>query len=170
MKKILKTFATLCASALLLAGVLSSCGGGKEAKSSSSKTIAGKTFNGIDVSRHQDLTMYLIGDRTQDFDEVYSEINKILEEELNCSLKVEFLSWGEHDTKYSLLFSSQEDFDLIFTASSWCHYEQTVSLGGFAELSEDFIKKYAPNIWQTVPSVAWEQASLKTTLQQCAAI
>ena len=53
------------------------------------------------------VTMYLIGDRTPDFDEVYDKINEILEEKLNCSLKVEFLSWGEHDTKYSLLFSSR---------------------------------------------------------------
>ena len=87
-------------------------------------------------------------------------INEILEEKLNCSLNVEFLSWGEHDTKYSLLFSSQEDFDLIFTASSWCHYEQTVSLGGFAPLSEDFIKTYAPDIWEVVPEMAWEQAKI----------
>ena len=57
--------------------------------------------------------MYLIGDRTPDFDEVYAKINEILEEKLNCSLNVEFLSWGEHDTKYSLLFSSQEDFELV---------------------------------------------------------
>ncbi len=128
--------------------------------SGSGKTVAGKTYHGVDVSKHQDLTMYLIGDRTKDFDEVYAKINEILEEKLNCSLKVEFLSWGEHATKYSLLFSSQEDFDLIFTASSWCHYEQTVSLGGFAELKEDFIKKYAPEIWQTVPAVAWEQAKI----------
>ena len=104
--------------------------------------------------------MYLIGDRTPDFDEVYAKINEILEEKLNCSLNVEFLSWGEHDTKYSLLFSSQEDFDLIFTASSWCHYEQTVSLGGFAPLSEDFIKTYAPDIWEVVPEMAWEQAKI----------
>ena len=94
------------------------------------------------------------------FDEVYAKINEILEEKLNCSLNVEFLSWGEHDTKYSLLFSSQEDFDLIFTASSWCHYEQTVSLGGFAPLSEDFIKAYAPDIWEVVPEMAWEQAKI----------
>lgn len=114
----------------------------------------------VDISEHLDLTMYLIGDRTPDFDEVYGKINEILEEKLNCSLNVEFLSWGDHDTKYSLLFSSQEDFDLIFTASSWCHYEQTVALGGFADLSEEFIQTYAPDIWEVVPEVAWDQAKI----------
>ena len=75
-------------------------------------------------------------------------INEILEEKLNCSLNVEFLSWGEHDTKYSLLFSSQEDFDLIFTASSWCHYEQTVSLGGFAPLSEERMHRISGRLFR----------------------
>ncbi len=114
----------------------------------------------IDTSEHVGLTMYLLGDRTPDFDEVYGKINEILEEKLNCSLNVEFLSWGEHDTKYSLLFSAGEDFDLIFTASSWGHYEQTVSLGGFYPLTEDFIQTYAPGIWETVPEMAWAQAKI----------
>lgn len=116
--------------------------------------------NEVDISEHLDLTMYLIGDRTPDFDEVYGKINEILEEKLNCSLSVEFLSWGDHDTKYSLLFSGGEDFDLIFTASSWCHYEQTVALGGFYPLSEEFIQTYAPDIWEVVPEMAWNQAKI----------
>lgn len=98
----------------------------------------------VDTSEPMELKMYLIGDRTPDFDEVYGKINEILEEKLNCTLSVDFLSWGEHDTKYSLLFSGGEDFDLIFTASSWGHYEQTVALGGFSELTEEDIQTYAP--------------------------
>jgi putative aldouronate transport system substrate-binding protein len=119
-----------------------------------------ETAVGVDTSEHVELKMYLIGDRTADFDEVYGKINEILEEKLNCSLSVDFLSWGEHDTKYSLLFSAEEDFDLIFTASSWCHYEQTVALGGFHPMSEEFVQTYAPDIWKVVPAVAWNQAKI----------
>lgn len=159
-------------------GMLTGCGsdsGSADSGSSNTENTASDTTQTedssaseesltVDTSEHVDLTMYLIGDRTPDFDEVYGEINKILEEKLNCSLSVEFLSWGEHDTKYSLLFSSQEDFDLIFTASSWCHYEQTVALGGFAPMSEEFIKTYAPGIWDVVPDMAWEQAKIDGTI------
>ena len=146
MKKSTKKLVSVLLASAMAAGMLAGCGSGNgkgstgDSKSSSAASgTSGDNLN-ADTSEHVDLTMYLIGDRTPDFDEVYAKINEILEEKLNCSLNVEFLSWGEHDTKYSLLFSSQEDFDLIFTASSWCHYEQTVSLGGFAPLSEDFIK------------------------------
>ncbi len=178
MKKRTKKLLSVLLTTAMTVGMLAGCGSSNTSGNSGSSNDSGSTGNdaatstesgsdassssdlAVDTSEHVDLTMYLIGDRTPDFDEVYGEINKILEDKLNCSLNVEFLSWGEHDTKYSLLFSSQEDFDLIFTASSWCHYEQTVALGGFAALSEDFIKTYAPGIWEVVPEMAWEQAKI----------
>ncbi len=120
----------------------------------------GKTFNGVDISKPVKLKMYLLGDRTADFDKVYEEINKILQEKLNATIDVDFLSWSEHDTKYSLLFAGADEFDLIFTASGWGHYETTVAMGGFYPLAQDFIKTYAPEIWNVVPEVAWSQAEI----------
>ena len=160
-KRIVSVLLTTAMAVGMFAGCGSSAATEGASSDSQGSTAASTTETGaVDTSEHVDLTMYLIGDRTPDFDEVYGKINEILEKKLNCSLNVEFLSWGEHDTKYSLLFSSQEDFDLIFTASSWCHYEQTVALGGFEPLSEDFIKTYAPDIWSVVPEVAWNQAKI----------
>ena len=128
MKKNMKKAAALTLSAVMTAGLLTGCGASDSGASGSAaggsqtqNSNAGQTSGGEttpDLSEHVDLTMYLLGDRTPDFDEVYGEINRLLEEKLNCSINVEFLSWGEHDTKYSLLFSGGEDFDLIFTASS----------------------------------------------------
>lgn len=168
MKKRMKKLISILLTTVMLVVMLVGCSSSKTKDDSTptdNQVNAGASADGeqgetTDTSEHVDLTMYLIGDRTPDFDEVYGKINEILEEKLNCSLNVEFLSWGDHDTKYSLLFSSQQDFDLIFTASSWCHYEQTVALEGFAPLSEEFIKTYAPDIWDVVPEVAWDQAKI----------
>jgi len=115
---------------------------------------------GADLSKPVTLRMYLLGDRSKDFDLVYTEINKILKEKLNATVEVSFLSWGEHAQRYSLLFAGQEDFDLIFTASGWAHYETTASMGGFYPLTESFLQTYAPDIWRTVPAMAWDQAKL----------
>ena len=145
MKKTMRKIAALLLAVVMCVGAFAGCGKSKDTS---------------DTSKYVELKMYLLGDRTADFDDVYGKINEILKEKLNCTISVEFLSWGEHDTKYSLLFSSGEDFDLIFTASSWGHYEQTVALGGFYALEEDFIKTYAPGIWETVPAMAWEQAKI----------
>lgn len=162
MKKRSKKLLSVLLTTAMTVGMLVGCTSKTEKTPDTTSTSTGSqgSTTAVDTSEHVDLTMYLIGDRTPDFDEVYGKINEILEEKLNCSLNVEFLSWGDHGTKYSLLFSSQEDFDLIFTASSWCHYEQTVALGGFAPLSEEFIQTYAPDIWKVVPKMAWEQAKI----------
>ncbi len=165
MKKGLKKVLSLLLGMTMTVGLLAGCGSKNTTNSGmGTSTEPGTSENGesdsAGTSEHVELKMYLLGDRTPDFDEVYGKINEILEEKLNCSVSVDFLSWGEHDTKYSLLFSSQEDFDLIFTASSWAHYEQTVALGGFYPLSEEFIQTYAPDIWKVVPEVAWDQARI----------
>lgn len=170
MKKQLKKAAALLLAAAMITGAAAGCSTAGQASSSggTDAASAGDAASGetgaVDTSEKVELKMYLIGDRTPDFDEVYAEINKILEEEINATVSVDFLSWGEHETKYSLLFSGQEDFDLIFTASSWCHYEQTVALGGFEPLSEEFIQTYAPDIWEVVPEMAWEQAKINGTI------
>lgn len=132
----------------------------KSGKKDNDSSEGGKTFNGIDISEPVKLTMYLLGDRTPDFDKVYAEINTILQEKLNTTLDVEFLAWSEHNTKYSLLFSGGENFDLIFTAAGWGHYEATAGMGGFYPLTEDFIQTYAPGIWNVVPEMAWNQAKI----------
>ena len=105
MKKNVKKLAALSMSAALAAGMLAGCG---------NKEDAGQGGSGGDTSEYVELKMYLLGDRTPDFDEVYGEINNILKEKLNCTISVDFLSWGEHDTKYSLLFAGEEEFDLVF--------------------------------------------------------
>src|SRR5690349_9363365 len=72
-------------------------------KGTDNTKAAEKTFNGVDISKPVTLKMYLLGERTADFDKVYAEINKRLQEKLNATVEVEFLSWSEHDKKYSLL-------------------------------------------------------------------
>ena len=52
----------------------------------------GKTYRGNDVSEPVTIKMYLIGDRTPDFDLVYDEVNKKLEETVNATVEVEFFN------------------------------------------------------------------------------
>ena len=174
MKKNMKKATALFLSAAMAVGLLTGCGSGDSGSAGGSSTGGSSTGGSadggaaaageVDLSEPVELTMYLLGDKSADFDEVYGEINKILAEKLNTTVKVEFLGWGEHDTKYSLLFGGGEDFDLIFTASSWGHYESTVAMGGLYPLSEEFIQTYAPDIWNVVPELAWDQAKIDGTI------
>lgn len=128
--------------------------------SSAAQASPGKTYNSIDVSQPMVIRMYLLGDKPNDLETVWAEINKKISEKINATVEISFLSWAEHSQKYSLLFSGGEDFDLIFTASIWAHYETTAAMGGFHALTPDFLQKYAPGIWQTAPQAAWDQAGI----------
>ncbi len=160
-------FLALTVSVCMIACMLTGCG--KTASGQASVDQTQPTDQAVpsvsepvaaDTQEHVDLTMYLVGDKPEGFEDVYEKVNEILNEKCNATLSVEWLSWGEHETKYPLLFSSGEDFDLIFTATQWCHFEETVSMGGFLPLSEEMIKTYAPETWETVPDIAWEQATV----------
>ena len=99
-KNVVKRLLAIGLSCVLGMGMLAGCGSGNgkgstgDSKSSSAASGTSGDNLSADTSEHVDLTMYLIGDRTPDFDEVYAKINEILEEKLNCSLNVEFLSWA----------------------------------------------------------------------------
>lgn len=106
------------------------------------------------------LKMYILGDKPKDYDSVYGEVNKKLKDKVNATLDVQFIPWGDLATKYPLLFSSGEDFDLVFTASGWCYYNQMATRNGFLELTQEMLEKYAPQTWKNMPKVAWEQAKV----------
>lgn len=82
MKK--RLLSALLSGALLGTLFLGGCGSGETQTQNSTETAAstavseseGKTYRGNDVSEPVTIKMYLIGDRTPDFDLVYEEVNK----------------------------------------------------------------------------------------------
>ncbi len=110
------------------------------------------------------MKMFLIGDKPNDFNDVYDKVNKIMKEKINAELSVEFLSWADMDEKYPLLFQSGEQFDLIFTAESWGHYNEVATRNGFYELTLDMVKEYAPDIYENEPKEAWDQAKVNNKI------
>lgn len=162
----------LLTAAALTAGILSGCAGkenvqqdpASKAEESVSDISADEEEavleeEAIDISEEVTLSMYLIGDKPKDFDLVYDKINEELKAAINATLDVQFLSWSEYGDKYSLLFSTGEDFDLIYTAK-WCYYSQVASKKGFYALTEDFLNTYAPDIVNIMPDTAWQQAKV----------
>ena len=82
MKKSTKKLVSVLLASAMAAGMLAGCGSGNgngsTGDSKSSSAVSGTSGDNLnaDTSEHVDLTMYLIGDRTPDFDEVYAKINE----------------------------------------------------------------------------------------------
>lgn len=147
----------------LLAGItisaLSGCASSKSSSSSSSSTTdTKKTLSEVK------LKMYILGDKPKDADAVYGKMNELMKQKINATIDVNFISWGDQATKYPLLFSSGEDFDLVFTATGWCFYNQMATRNGFLELTPELLQKNAPESWKNEPKIAWEQAKVNNKI------
>ncbi len=157
MSKFTRIFALVLALTMTV-GMLAGCGGTgdtTEPKDNPTVDASGKP----DISEEVTLTMYLIGDRPVDNDEVFAKINERLKAEINATIDVKFMSWGEYEQKYPLIFASGEDWDMIYTAD-WCFYNAQATKKGFWEITEDALKTYAPMTAESMYQEAWEQAKV----------
>jgi putative aldouronate transport system substrate-binding protein len=174
MKRLIK-WQGLLAMAMILSLVLAGCGSNNnnaassepasstpaasiEASPSPSES-ASASPSGVDTSQEVKLKMYLLGDKPKDFDLVYDEVNKLLKQDINATVEVSFLSWGDWQQKYPLLFASGEDFDLIYTAN-WAQYNTQATKGGFLEITKDMLAQYAPKTAASQYPEAFEQSKL----------
>lgn len=144
--------------ALLMAcGMLAGCGnsgdsGSKETGVDQNDVIAGE----LDTSEEVELIMYVIGDRPAGQDVVDENLNKILKEKINCTLKINWVGWAEFSNKYPLLFSSGESFDLAYCAT-WLNFASLAQKSAFKNLDELW-QSYAPENFERQSTEAKQQA------------
>lgn len=122
-------------------------------------TSCGKTGSGTDVSKEEfvQLTMYLIGDKPDDYDEVLAKVNEMLKEDINASLEVRWMAWGEWSQKYPMLLSSGEPFDLIYTVG-YMGFQNYAQSKGFKDIT-DLLPKYAPKSYKALPKEVLEKVT-----------
>ena len=145
------------------------CAGKKDEQATTEGTTTGTTTEtgdteevtddvGIDTSEEVEIILYMIGDRPADYDKMLEEFNKKAKADLNCTLKVNFLTWGEYRTKYPLILSSGEPIDLIYVAT-WLNFYPQAQKGAFLPI-EDILEKSSPNTYSTITEAAMRQATV----------
>ena len=124
------------------------------------ETAVDGVYADLDTSDPVTVRWYALGDVPADLDLVLEEINsKYLKPVLNSTLEVEFMSWSDYSTKYSLVLAGGEEADLIYTAS-WCYFQQEGQKGAFLELTDDFLQTNMPLTWEKQAPASWDQVKL----------
>jgi putative aldouronate transport system substrate-binding protein len=149
---------TAMAMTIILSMALSACSGGGSTNSTNSSTNAPGNESGSSL-KEVTLKMVLLGDKPDDADLVYEELSKMAKADINANVEVTNLSWGEWTQRYPLLFSSGEDFDLVYVAD-WTGYQSYAGKNAFLELTEELLSKNAPITWEKTPKDAWDQAKV----------
>ncbi|WP_040950262.1 ABC transporter substrate-binding protein [Gorillibacterium massiliense] len=176
MKQRKRSLMLVLALVLAFSALLSACGGSKDKSSesttkpsvapsaSAAATASAKPADpGLDTSKEVKLKMLLVGGKPVDYDEVFAELNKLTKEKINATVDVEFLDWSDWQQKYPLKFAADENFDIVYTAN-WAFYNDQALKGGFLELTDDMLSKYAPQTWAAMPAASWNQAKVQGKL------
>lgn len=155
-KKLVKTLAVSLAMTVL-AGTMAGCGssGSKESTQASPVNEDGT----LDTSEEVELVMYVISDRPAGQDIVDDNLNQLLKERLNCTLKINWIGWAEFANKYPLLFSSGEQFDMAYASATWLQYASYAQKGAFMNL-DDLWETYAPNNYARQTEESKQQAKV----------
>ena len=107
-----------------------------------------------------ELTYYFPGDAQADLQAVQDAMNVILQKKINATIRLMQIDWGAYNDKMNLLFSSQEDCDLVYTAPWINNYFQAVNNESLKPL-DDLLPQYAPELWASLDQGAWDATRVR---------
>jgi putative aldouronate transport system substrate-binding protein len=120
---------------------------------------SGGQLRDIDYSTPVEVILYHTGDMPPRQQEIHDNFNALLKAKMqNTTLKVNWLGSADYRTRYPLLFSSGEAFDLAY-AATWLNYAQLAKRGAFKAL-EQMAPKYAPKLYGRQSATAIQQATI----------
>ena len=111
------------------------------------------------LSRHATVTGYLVGPAAEGMAPVMEAVNKLLYQDLNTTLDIRYINWGELPTRYPLVLAAGEGVDWIYTAN-WCQYFTEAAKGAFRPLSFDELSRWMPSHMVATPEAAWTDAKV----------
>lgn len=166
MSKIQKTLAFVLAM-MLLVGLLAGCGGGTSNDPSNNNGGTNTSDNSDDsntpptgsdepdTSEEVNLVYYLWGGEGPANQDILAEINKNLKADINATLEVKYIDWGDIATKYPLLFASGEQFDMSHASPNAAVSYFTLAAQSALTDITDMLDTAAPILKNEIPESTW---------------
>jgi putative aldouronate transport system substrate-binding protein len=118
----------------------------------------GQSSEAVDMSKEIKIVGYLLGEENIGFQNVMKKINEKLKKDVNATMEIRFIGWGDLSSKYPLILASG-DLDWIYTAP-WCYYGQEAQKGAFMPLTEDMVRQNMPLHYAAQDRAGYRQATL----------
>lgn len=137
----------------------SSSSAAPESQPSSSAAAPAGTESAAAGLEPVELTYYYPGSvqNMADIEQVQNEMNKILKEKINATIKLNPIDWGSYEQKMNVMNGAGENYDLAFTAPWINNYFQNVSKGAYIEL-DALLDRYGPQLKASIPTPVWDAA------------
>ncbi len=99
----------------------------------------------FDTSKEVHQVWVVPGDKPQDLDLVYAEVNKTLKKEINTTLELKYVPWQTWMGNMATLLAADNPPDAMYV-SSWANYSKLASQNLLREIDTDQLAQYAPKI------------------------
>ncbi len=140
---------------MLFGVILAGCGTAKEepaATDGGNVTTAGTTAAAGETSAAPEapkldpyeLNCYFLAPQVKDLPLVQEEVNKLLKEKINATIKLNYFWWDSYQDKQKLIVASGEKVDTMFSPS-WWGYNTFVAQKAWLEL-DDLLQQYGKDI------------------------
>lgn len=149
MMKMRKLGSLMLALSMIASVALTGCGSSSDSAASTaagSSVATGSTASGDDVSKLEpyELNCYFLAPQVKDLALVQDEVNKILKEKINATIKLNYFWWDSYQDKQKLIVASGEKIDTMFSPS-WWGYSNFVAQKAWLEL-DDLLAQYGKDI------------------------
>ena len=124
----IKKFGSLISAGLVLCLLFSGCTG-KKPNDGEGNTGTGDTLAPYEINA------YFLAPQVKDVALVEAEINKILKEKINATIKLNYFWWDSYQQKQQLAVTSGEKIDIMFSPS-WWGYNDYVAKQAWLSLDE----------------------------------
>jgi len=85
------------------------------------------------------------GNKPQDLDAVYAEVNKFLKEEINATIELKHVPWQTFVNQAETLLAADSPPDAMMSFS-WSGYARLAAKGLLAEIDSEQVSRYAPKM------------------------
>lgn len=156
--KMRKLGSLMLALSMIASVALTGCGSSSEsaastvaaASSAASSVATESTAAGDDASKLEpyELNCYFLAPQVKDLPLIQDEVNKILKEKINATIKLNYFWWDSYQDKQKLIVASGEKIDTMFSPA-WWGYNNFVAQKAWLELDEllaDYGKDITANI------------------------
>lgn len=81
-----------------------------------------------------EIIWYMPGEAPKDLPEVLVAFNEKLKEEINATVNIKFIPWGDYDKKMNIISSSGEKFDIMYAGNDM--YVNNALKGAYVDITE----------------------------------
>ena len=156
MLKLKKVTSLVVATLFLCGSLLSGCGSSSEPADSSAaaSTVAATAESSAAASTEAvklepyELDSYFLAPQVKDLQLVQDEVNKILKDKINATIKLNYLWWDSYQDKQKLIVASGQKIDTMFSPA-WWGWSTYAAQKAWLPL-DDLLAKYGQDITKNI--------------------